>query len=178
MFLVVAVVVVVVVVVVSNSSSDRLIVAVVVLVALGCFAVLKLVKRCAEEKNNRLEMEAMESQLSKSAVEGERKEERKEEMIEGQYYEVELEGESEPAPVYAQVNLVADKFQTESIYNKLDPRLMTVNRGDPDRFGTYRPKEPGTLRTMRSGEQAGTSSRMMLLNDGAGEGIYSESLRL
>ena len=77
--------------------------------------------------------------------------------IESNYHDLELEEllnavdsrepesyEDDNVPVYAQVARPGKQRDDEdNIYNKLDPKLMTVNRGDPDRWGTYRPGETG-----------------------------------
>ena len=49
----------------------------------------------------------------------------------------------EAPPLYTDVSFISEEHpvQEETIYNKLNPQLMTVNRGDPDRWRTYRPEE-------------------------------------
>ena len=54
--------------------------------------------------------------------------------------------QSNEVPLYAAVT-VKKPVEQENIYNRLDPKLMTVNRGDPDRWRTFRPGGPGTLPT-------------------------------
>ena len=52
--------------------------------------------------------------------------------------------EDDNVPVYAQVARPGKQLDDENnIYNKLDPNRMTVNSGDPDRWGTYNPSETG-----------------------------------
>ena len=131
-----------------------------VVITLICVGILKLVRRCSNKDPEPFVNDAVEPTRDVSSEEQPiipvvLPDSEPELEIESNYHDLEellnavnsREPESyedDNVPVYAQVARPGKQRDDEdNIYNKLDPKLMTVNRGDPDRWRTYRPDETG-----------------------------------
>ncbi|KAL5255640.1 hypothetical protein ACHWQZ_G011021 [Mnemiopsis leidyi] len=128
----------------------------VVAVAVFCFGAVKLVQRYKDKRAQEPQrLDAVEPTAGNSVDDGQIIQPYAENggsgtQIESNYHDLEeLLDAVEPrvvrtdeVPLYTQVN-IKKPVEQENIYNRLDPKLMTVNRGDPDRWRTLRSGEAG-----------------------------------